>query len=735
MQLQTLIFVLLTVGVRASPTVTSPYDAATACAVVSSSASAFLAISPKATPTVEAQLGYDCLASVPLHAQRAKDLVEAMLPFVQWQTTIEYLKSPPEGYTEPAVDLPSGFAAVIANISSGVYQTEYEFQVQLWKVVNSAHDGHFRFLPDLLSKAIAFRRPFPLVSVSFDGISSPKVYSYYDVIASQSSGIVPSALASIEGDEASEYIEKLSQLGALNDPDASYNSMFFSPAFAAESPGWQGYFAGSGRFSWIYPGPNTTITFANGTAFTVFNKAAVIGDFSGVTDGNSFYQKFCMGTPTTTVNSTTTSVATPSTTSSATSTAVVSAIGYPLPVVISSDQQVSGYYLPNSTVAVLSMISFDPTVPIQFQQVVQKFLASAKADGKKKLIVDLAANGGGLILQGYDTFRMLFPQIVQDGNTRFRDTPEFMALAQTISSGLPPGFDPYTSDDDLLISAWETVPNYRFDYNIMNEPFSSFNEKFAPHQYYGDNFTNIIRWNLNDNLTTINETYGMGEYITGYGPRANFTQPFAADDIVMIYDGYCASTCTIFSEFMRTQASVKSIAYGGRPNTNTSTPLIQAIGGVKGTNNYGYSYISSLASAALELNPTTIQSAFLRPLTNMLPYERSTDTSINVRDNILPGNLGDGTPAQFIYEPADCRLFYTPAMMANVTAIWEAAALAAWGGGNCNAGSLPSSNISSRRGLGSREEAMRVTEVVDIHLSTPLRSEEWVAKFAMSFPK
>jgi hypothetical protein len=148
------------------------------------------------------------------------------------------------------------------------------------------------------------------------------------------------------------------------------------------------------------------------------------------------------------------------------------------------------------------MISFEPTIPIQFQQVVQKFLAAAKADGKQKLVIDLAANGGGLILAGYDTFRQLFPQIVQDGNSRFRNTPEFMALTQTISAAIPPDFDPYTSDDDLLISLWETVPNYKHDYNIENEHFSSYDEKFAPHEYYGDNFTNLMRWDFNDNLTT-----------------------------------------------------------------------------------------------------------------------------------------------------------------------------------------------------------------------------------------
>lgn len=51
----------------------------------------------------------------------------------------------------------------------------------------------------------------------------------------------------------------------------------------------------------------------------------------------------------------------------------------------------------------------------------------------------------------------------------------------------------------------------------------------------------------------------------------------------------------------------------------------EAIGGVKGTNNYGYSYISALASAALLLNgSSSAQMALIEPLTNTLPYNRST---------------------------------------------------------------------------------------------------------------
>jgi hypothetical protein len=92
----------------------------------------------------------------------------------------------------------------------------------------------------------------------------------------------------------------------------------------------------------------------------------------------------------------------------------------------------------------------------------------------------------------------------------------------------------------------------------------------------------------------------------------------------MLYDGYCASTCTIFSEFMRLQGGVKSIAYGGRPSTDSSTPIIQAVGGVKGANNYPYGYIVSLATAALGFNVSAAQSSLLKPLTNNLAIQRTT---------------------------------------------------------------------------------------------------------------
>jgi hypothetical protein len=128
---------------------------------------------------------------------------------------------------------------------------------------------------------------------------------------------------------------------------------------------------------------------------------------------------------------------------------------------------------------------------------------------------------------------------------------------------------------------------------------------------------------------------------------------------------------------------------GGRPNTIP----IQAIGGTKGANNYGYSYILQLAGIALQ-NARSEQFQNLTALTayTSLPQNRSTDTSLNVRDNILRDHLSDGLPAQFVYEEADCRLFYEPEMITDVRAIWKKAADVAWGGGKCVAGGLSRKN-------------------------------------------
>lgn len=100
---------------------------------------------------------------------------------------------------------------------------------------------------------------------------------------------------------------------------------------------------------------------------------------------------------------------------------------------------VSGYYLEGEgfeDVAVLSLLAFENESPLEFQTIAQNFIADAKAAGKTKIIVDLQANGGGYILQGYDMFRQFFPDIIQEDYSHIRENPTFLAIAEVLSGAV-----------------------------------------------------------------------------------------------------------------------------------------------------------------------------------------------------------------------------------------------------------------------------------------------------------
>ncbi|PMD66794.1 uncharacterized protein K444DRAFT_698937 [Hyaloscypha bicolor E] len=598
-------------------------------------------------------MAHDCLVSVPLAKEAALALVDAIEPYMVWQSGTNLAdivsdpayKDPPADYFYPPHDIFAYLASVKTNLQNDQYANEYEFQQDLYQIWARSHDGHFVFYPDLLTKAFEWARQLGLVSISKDGSSLPEIKTFEDVLSSPSTA---SVVTKINGVDAVTYVGNLIYQASLNqDADAAYNSTFFKKVFNASGIG-DGYFSSGGRARYVYPSADTTFTFANGTVITLNNIAMVKGDFAGVVDGPSFFTRFCNATGTAEPSEPAVAVKS--------SGAGVVAPGYPTPIEITLDGVVSGYYL-NGTgyedVAVMSLLSFESEDFIEFQQIEQKFLADAVRDGKTKLIVDLSANG--YILQGYDLFRQLFPSIIQGGYTRWRESDIFLTVAE-IFSAQSANFTPISASVEN-INQYEATFNKGYDLNFTNQPFLTFEDKFAPHVYKGDNYT--------DPLTTSDPNFGVGTNITGFNSRTNFTQPFLPENIILLLDGFCASICTIFTEFMRTQAGVKSIAMGGRPTAG----LIQGVGGIKGAESLGWSNVLGYAK---DVNQTATpdQEKVLARLTD-IPISRSSSSGLNVRDNILPDHVNDGLPAQYVVEYSECRLYYTEPMVTDVTATWR----------------------------------------------------------------
>ena len=181
-----------------------------------------MAAATAAIPVVPAQIAWDCLQSVPLNATAGIPWVQSLQPYINWQTTTSYLKNPPAGYLEPAVDVYGDLAAIISNLESGeVYTNEYDLEFAIYRMFQTTHDGHFRYTPTLIGGVVVFGRSIPLVSVSSDGSSLPKTYVYADVLlAASDSDFTPSAVTSVDGQDATAYLENWSQYGSLQDPDA-----------------------------------------------------------------------------------------------------------------------------------------------------------------------------------------------------------------------------------------------------------------------------------------------------------------------------------------------------------------------------------------------------------------------------------------------------------------------------------------------------------------------------------
>ncbi|OCK74901.1 peptidase S41 family protein [Lepidopterella palustris CBS 459.81] len=683
---------------RTTPTNTNNNTATTSntapCAAVSS---AYFAPGNHDS-TVPAQMAYDCIKSVPLNVTAAKSLMREMRPYINWQTTIAFLKNPPAEYVEKIqhpVDILAGLDEIEALIDSGAFFGEYDFGFALYRLIQSAHDGHFSIILDSVGDIFNFGRTVPLVSVSEDGLKLPAVFAYADVLGQQFNTIsyTPSAVVQIDGQDAATWLENWSQWGILQDRDALYNNIFYELAQVSlgSSGTGTGTFSGGGRGRWVFPGANTTLTFANGTSQTIENYAHVLINMNGIDSGEKLQQYFnYFGSDAGNAGGEVNLHAVPDVKAAAAATGSGSPPGYPPIIVAGPSNLINGYYIDSpdyNDVAVLSVPNFvgDADYEIAFQATTRNFVAKALADGKTKLIIDVSANGGGTVMQGYDLFKQLFPSILPYGATRWRAHEAADLIGQSYSAAASQYPRELNTIQFYIQAMQSTYFDYESDDNVDYKPFTSWPEKYAPRVYNGDNFTGIARYNLSDVLISINSG---GINITGYGPLANYTkQPFKADNVIIVYDGYCASTCSIFSEFMRQQGGVKAFAMGGRPNMSP----IQAVGGVKGVNNLDWESIQELAQLGVRAASPEEKQRYENSVLGLDynaygPLIRTSSYSspgCNVRDGLREGD-DSGTPLQFRYEEADCRLYYTPEMTVDVTAIWKAAADAQWGGkGKC----------------------------------------------------
>jgi hypothetical protein len=192
----------------------------------------------------------------------------------------------------------------------------------------------------------------------------------------------------------------------------------------------------------------------------------------------------------------------------------------------------------------------------------------------------------------------------------------------------------------------------------------------APVSLKGDTFTAYQQEPLNQTDPEFN--------LTGVGSQANPPPAvFDPSNVVILTDGTCGSTCTIFSYLMIFGQNIKTTVVGGRPNTGP----MQSIAGVEGAEVFFLTELSAVATAAATLSPDTNKTGSqLQLMDEGYALLRATDPAnagaVNGKNAFSPADAT--TPLQFLYQPANCRFFYTKEMIKGPVETWKRTVDATW---------------------------------------------------------
>ncbi|KAH8817199.1 hypothetical protein F5884DRAFT_874120 [Xylogone sp. PMI_703] len=686
---------LLSLSLLASTSLAQPTPSTSASPALSTSCGEI--VNNPDTYVFNASLAYECLTSVPFNPAVATRLLGYYHDTLEFQSTLAYLKDPPPSYQQPGIDLLAGLQHLQDGINNGIFPNQYEFEAALQTLLYATHDAHVNLYAGILS-AFTFASPYDIVSLSIDGVQLPKVYLAVDLFDSDYfTRFQPSAIKTINNVDVTTYLTEFASKNSVGtiERHADWNQLMLSAALDI-----QGYFDVFSGGATFYPGDTITFVLENGTTITdnflaVYNSPGPTGPLE---TGGDFYNFFVLGFYPASYNESaisddssdsSDSVVPSSIIPSATPTASSSAAptpsnwendAYPdAPDVFQPDLgtlgggYVSGYFLNSTSVSVLSIPSFDEYDDAvgTFQDTIAEFITKSKAAGLQKVVIDLQQNTGGQTLLAIDTFKHFFPNIDPFGGSRMRAHPAANVLGQTITDY----FDSLstTDEDYYALIGDEWVATDLINANT-NQNFTSWPEFFGPHLYNNDNFTTVQRYNLSSLLydeSATEATFAVYGYAANPAP-ANASPPWAAEDIVLLSDGICDSSCALFMEMMHHEAGVRVVAAGGLPATGP----MQAPSGSRGASDYPLDVLDANIDYAQQL--LQIQNS---PQQNFLP-NRTAEldffvifADINLRDQV---RRDDTIPLQFAYEAADCRIFYTPKTIYNYTALWQYAADAIW---------------------------------------------------------
>ncbi|KAK6348064.1 hypothetical protein TWF718_005883 [Orbilia javanica] len=732
--------------------VPSEADLASGCANIGRVASSFVRTSASQSATsfqVDAKIAYDCLASIPLEREATLEFLTELSKFVQFQSTIAYLARPPANSGQDPMDIVGGLTDIASSVESGSITSWNELETRVDALLSGCHEGHL-YVAWPLPSLINFRAPFSLLDLSADGKQASQVYVADDVRAT-SPQFRPSAITHIDGEDVVTAIERLTYYESSQSPDTRWNA-----AFQSQNPPKLGSFytrtryPGTNTFTLTFE--NGTTTEYRYTAFALHQPGSNI--WSVLTSGEVIWDRIINVDPNQPSGSNSganrlrtraledfrkrklhndqldetfrrlekrqsRSNAPPPPEQLVRYNASFPDTPRVRPYIQDINQVFGGYFMEDYTrddsrTAIIDITGFAPDDPnARFpthavQAAVELFLAEAERRGMQRLIVDVRGNGGGYVNMGYDLYKQLFPDSDPYSGTRIRYHPASLRIAQAftelisqdvidtliraIGRGMGENLT-VAQANAYQVAAYASLSGLNQFLNLDKDgkQFRTFNDFFGPKNIYDDQFTNILTYDLNNLIAVGDLSYD----VTGYDDRASYRNrppPFTPENIILVTDGVCASTCGIFAEFLRNQQRVRTVVVGGRPNGEPSA----AIGGTRGTQviQHNAHMLNFVQIVENNFNPTS--SAEREEWDRIFPRPfklNIAEAAVNWKDNIRRTDPTQ-TPLQFYLEAADCRLYYTPQTLTLSHELWGQVDRLAWGNEtSCAVGSIKNATV------------------------------------------
>ncbi|KAJ7261902.1 hypothetical protein C8J57DRAFT_1513678 [Mycena rebaudengoi] len=609
---------------------------------------------------VSSNVAHACELQVPFNQTRSLAVIDSALKSLSYYSLESWFIHSPNPLIPHDVNIRSLLNDVQNKTSTSGYDTDWDFNIAVTDAYNREQDGHTLYVA-ACTEAFTYNLPFSistladspfdhtafptfLVNYDFPNQNRPGLEAYFESIGVHVRPYDGARILAIDGVDADRYLTELASessiykglVGAYEDIQPRYNRLM-SRYSADTSLGL--YTQEAGRFSQraFYPGADLVTVHLQTSSGSVSLSIPWAANFTaGVNTTASFIAKTCLLSDNNAIAarrqerrpSLRKAVTAPDSQDSVRAAAAMT----------SQSTLQTNYVQPN-------LVSFGSFVTLDIYQLedhpntyfrgISKTLfaglTALKKAGVKHVVIDISGNRGGYIAAGAIALWSLWPKDLYPG---------FPAVYRVN--------DLIKRQSDVAAASNNTDSEYFFgNYRAQDYQMLTSNKQFMDPP---------VPQTVNGVLDAYSQPF-LDDFGNGSETVTRFTSPpFSGMNYVLVSNGICASTASIFSSYLFQKHGVRSAVFGGTPNATAS----QFDGGVKG------SEVTDLSRILFELKSAGLQNETAAP--QKLPVNAV--LSLNFRNAIPYLSKKDGI-LEYVWEEGTRKYQFTHEQYNKPQKIWE----------------------------------------------------------------